>query len=81
MPQKDISTNYALATDKTHTMQEFILKVLAYVRTIIEWQGPTGTIDEVSVDKNNTSDILMRIDPLFHSTKVELVLRKSVEAR
>ena len=82
MLQKDISADYVLATGETHTVREFVEKAFACVGTTIQWQGPKGTIDEVGVDKNDASNILVRIDPLFfRPTEVELVLGDPTKAR
>ena len=82
MMQKDTSDDYVLATGETHTVREFVEKAFAYVGTTIEWKGARGTIDEIGVDKNDPSRVLVRIDPrYFRPTEVELLLGDPAKAR
>ena len=82
MLQKDTSDDYVLATGETHTVREFVEKAFACVGTTIEWKGAKGTIDEVGVDKNDPSRVLVRIDPrYFRPTEVELLLGDPAKAK
>jgi len=82
MMQKDTSDDYVLATGETHTVREFVEKAFAYVGTTIEWKGARGTIDEIGVDKNDPSRVLVRIDPrYFRPTEVELLLGDPAKAK
>merc|ERR1711862_371640 len=74
--------DYVLATGETHTVREFVEKAFAYVGTTIEWKGARGTIDEIGVDKNDPSRVLVRIDPrYFCPTEVELLLGDPAKAK
>jgi GDPmannose 4,6-dehydratase len=82
MMQKDSSDDYVLATGETHTVREFVEKAFAYVGTTIEWKGAKGTVDEIGVDKNDPSRILIKIDPrYFRPTEVELLLGDPTKAK
>ena len=82
MMQKDTSDDYVLATGETHTVREFVEKAFAYVGMTIEWKGARGTIDEIGVDKNDPSRVLVRIDPrYFRPTEVELLLGDPAKAK
>merc|ERR1711982_227045 len=79
---KDSSDDYVLATGETHTVREFVEKAFAYVGTTIEWKGAKGTVDEIGVDKNDPSRILIKIDPrYFPPTEVELLLGDPTKAK
>jgi len=82
MMQQDTADDYVLATGETHTVREFVENAFAVVGTTIEWQGPTGTVDEIGVDKNDPSNVLVRIDPrYFRPTEVELLLGDPTKAK
>jgi len=82
MMQQDKADDYVLATGETHTVREFVEKSFAVVGTTIEWQGPTGTVEEIGVDKNDPSNVLVRIDPrYFRPTEVELLLGDPTKAK
>ena len=82
MLQKDTAEDYVLATGETHTVREFVEKAFACVDTTIEWKGAKGTIDEIGVDKNDPSRVLVRIDPrYFRPTEVELLLGDPSKAK
>ena len=82
MMQKDTSDDYVLATGETHTVREFVEKVFACVGTTIEWKGNKGTVDEIGVDKNDPSRVLVKIDPrYFRPTEVELLLGDPAKAK
>jgi len=47
----------------------------AHVGVTIAWQGETGSVDEVGVDKADPSNVLVRIDPkYFRPTEVDLLV-------
>ena len=82
MMQQNTSDDYVLATGKTHTVREFVEKAFACVGTTIEWKGAKGTVDEIGVDKNDPSRVLVKIDPrYFHPTEVELLLGDPSKAK
>jgi len=82
MMQKDTSDDYVLATGETHTVREFVEKAFACVGTTIEWRGDKGTVDEIGVDKNDPSRVLVKIDPrYFRPTEVELLLGDPAKAK
>jgi len=82
MMQKDTSDDYVLATGETHTVREFVEKAFACVGTTIEWQGAKGTVDEVGIDKNDPSRVLVKIDPrYFRPTEVDLLLGDPTKAK
>ena len=82
MLQKDTAEDYVLATGETHTVREFVEKAFACVDTTIEWKGAKGTIEEIGVDKNDPSRVLVRIDPrYFRPTEVELLLGDPSKAK
>lgn len=82
MMQQDTADDYVLATGETHTVREFVEKAFAVIGTTIEWQGPTGTVEEIGVDKNDPSRILVKIDPrYFRPTEVELLLGDATKAK
>merc|ERR1711902_82307 len=75
MLQLDKADDYVLATGETHTVREFVEKSFA-------WKGPTGTVDEIGVDKNDESRVLVKIDPrYFRPTEVELLLGDPTKAK
>jgi len=82
MMQQDTSDDYVLATGETHTVREFVEKAFAHVGTTIEWQGAKGTVDEIGVDKEDSSRVLVKIDPrYFRPTEVELLLGDPTKAK
>jgi len=82
MMQQDTADDYVLATGETHTVREFVEKAFAVIGTTIEWRGPTGTVEEIGVDKNDPSRVLVKIDPrYFRPTEVELLLGDPTKAK
>ena len=65
MLQTEEADDYVLATNETHSVREFIERAFAVVGIIIQWSGPTGTVDEVGVDSADPTRILVRIDPRY----------------
>mmetsp|Transcript_6836 Transcript_6836/g.9791 ORF Transcript_6836/g.9791 Transcript_6836/m.9791 type:complete len:361 (+) Transcript_6836:57-1139(+) len=75
MLQKDEPDDYVLATGETHTVREFVEKAFEVIGTTIKWIGESGTVDEMGVDVNDESNVLVKIDPrYFRPTEVDLLL-------
>jgi len=82
MLQQEEPDDYVLATGETHTVREFVEKAFATVGTTIVWKGATGTVDEYGVDKEDESNVLVKIDPqYFRPTEVELLLGDPTKAK
>merc|ERR550539_1960149 len=82
MLQVDHSDDYVLATGETHTVREFFERAFAVVGTTIKWVGETGTVDEMGVDADDESRVLVKIDPrYFRPTEVELLLGDPTKAK
>ena len=82
MLQHDTPDDYVLATGETHTVREFVEKAFAKVGITIVWKGERGTVDEVGVDANDESRVLVRIDPrYFRPTEVDLLLGDPSKAK
>lgn len=82
MLQQDEPDDYVLATGETHTVREFIEKSFGALGTTIKWVGPTGTVDEIGVDAQDESRVLVRIDPrYFRPTEVDLLLGDPTKAK
>ncbi|KAI2502670.1 GDP-mannose 4-6 dehydratase [Fragilaria crotonensis] len=82
MLQMDEPDDYVLATGETHTVREFVEKAFAVVGTTVKWVGPTGTVDEIGVDAEDESRVLIKIDPrYFRPTEVELLLGDPTKAK
>ena len=81
MMQQDDADDFVLATGETHTVREFVEKAFQHVGTTIKWKGPAGTVDEIGVDANDESNVLVKIDPrYFRPTEVELLLGDPTKA-
>ena len=81
MLQQEEPDDYVLATGETHTVREFVEKAFAVVGTTVKWVGPTGTVDEMAVDANDDSRVLVKIDPrYFRPTEVDLLLGNPAKA-
>jgi GDPmannose 4,6-dehydratase len=82
MLQHDTPDDYVLATGETHTVREFVEKAFAHAGTTIKWMGETGTVNEIGVDANDESRVLVRIDPrYFRPTEVDLLLGDPSKAK
>jgi len=82
MLQADEPDDYVLATGETHTVREFVEKSFSHVGTTIVWKGETGTVDEIGVDADDESRVLVKIDPAyFRPTEVELLLGDPTKAK
>jgi len=82
MLQLEKPDDFVLATGETHTVREFVEKSFAIVGTTIVWKGETGTVDEIGVDADDESRVLIKIDPrYFRPTEVELLLGDPTKAK
>lgn len=82
MLQVDTPEDFVLATNETHSVREFIEKAFAHVGTTVKWLGEKGTIEEIAVDDNDHSKVLVRIDPkYFRPTEVDLLLGDATKAK
>lgn len=81
MLQHDTPDDYVLATGETHTVREFVEKAFAVVGITVRWMGKGGTVEEIGVDADDESRVLVRIDPrYFRPTEVELLLGDPTKA-
>jgi GDPmannose 4,6-dehydratase len=81
MVQRDEPDDYVLATNETHAVREFVEKAFACVGTTVEWQGETGTVNEIGVDAKDASRVLVKIDPqYFRPTEVEILIGDPAKA-
>jgi GDPmannose 4,6-dehydratase len=82
MLQADEADDFVLATGETHTVREFVEKSFSHVGTTIVWKGEKGTVDEIGVDADDESRVLVKIDPrYFRPTEVELLLGDPTKAK
>lgn len=82
MLQQDEPDDYVLATGETHSVREFVEMAFARAGITIEWKGPTGTTDEIGVEKGNDERVLVKIDPrYFRPTEVDLLLGDATKAK
>ena len=78
MLQQEKSDNYVLASNKTHSIREFIEKAFKYINLDIYWNG--ADIDEIGIDQNN--NIRVRIDSkYFRPCEVDYLLGNPTKAR
>lgn len=82
MLQTEEADDYVLATGETHTVREFVEKSFKCVGTTVVWKGETGTVDEIGVDADDESRVLVKIDPrYFRPTEVDLLLGDPTKAK
>ena len=63
-------------------VREFVERAFACVGTTVKWTGPPGTVDEIGVDADDESRILVKIDPrYFRPTEVDLLLGDPTKAK
>ena len=75
MLQQDEPDDYVLATGETTTVRDFVEMSFSVVGTAIKWKGEKGTVNEIGVDANDESRVLVRIDPrYFRPTEVDLLI-------
>eukprot|EP00619_Florenciella_sp_RCC1007_P012212 CAMPEP_0205910206 /NCGR_PEP_ID=MMETSP1325-20131115/4304_1 /ASSEMBLY_ACC=CAM_ASM_000708 /TAXON_ID=236786 /ORGANISM="Florenciella sp., Strain RCC1007" /LENGTH=459 /DNA_ID=CAMNT_0053276543 /DNA_START=48 /DNA_END=1427 /DNA_ORIENTATION=+ len=63
MVQRDEPDDFVLATNECHSVREFVEKSFEAVNMKIKWTGEKGSVDEVGVDANDESRVLVKIDP------------------
>jgi len=79
--QADKPEDFVIATGETHSVREFVEDAFSHVDIEIEWQGETGSVNEIGIDKK-TKKTLVKIDPRFYRpTEVELLIGNSAKAR
>ena len=82
MMQQDKADDYVLATGETHTVREFVERAFDAVDIKVKWTGAAGTVDEVGVDANDESRVLVKVDPrYFRPTEVDLLLGDPTKAK
>jgi len=81
MLQQEKSDDYVLATGETTTVRDFVEMAFDVVGTQIKWKGERGSVDEIGVDANDESRVLVKIDPrYFRPTEVDLLLGDPTKA-
>jgi len=81
MLQQDEPDDYVLATGETTTVRDFVEMSFDVIGVTIRWKGEKGSIDEIGVDANDESRILVKIDArYFRPTEVELLLGDPTKA-
>jgi GDPmannose 4,6-dehydratase len=82
MLQVDTPEDFVLATNETHTVREFVEKAFAHIGITIKWLGEPGTLEEIAVDDNDHSRVLVRVDPkYFRPTEVDLLIGDATKAK
>ena len=81
MLQQEEPDDYVLATGETTTVRDFVEMSFAVVGVTIKWKGESGSVNEVGVDANDESRVLVKIDPrYFRPTEVDLLLGDPTKA-
>ena len=81
MVQQDKPDDFVLATNETHAVREFVEKAFACVGTTIAWQGDSGTVNEIGVNAEDPSRVLVKVDPqYFRPTEVEILIGDPAKA-
>lgn len=81
MLQTEKSDDYVLATNETHAVREFVEKAFACINITIKWVGPSGTVEEIGVDANDESRVLVKVDPrYFRPTEVDILIGNPAKA-
>jgi GDPmannose 4,6-dehydratase len=82
MLQVETPEDFVLATNETHTVREFVEKAFAHIGITIKWLGEPGTLEEIAVDDNDHSRVLVRVDPkYFRPTEVDLLIGDATKAK
>jgi GDPmannose 4,6-dehydratase len=82
MLQQDKPDDYVLATGETHSVREFIERAFQSICITVKWKGPKGMVDEIGVDAEDESKVLVRIDPrYFRPTEVDILLGDATKAK
>ncbi|KKR21161.1 MAG: GDP-mannose 4,6-dehydratase [Parcubacteria group bacterium GW2011_GWE2_39_37] len=72
MMQQEISDDYILATNETHTVREFVEKTAKHLDFDLVWQGEG--VDEKGIDRQ-TGKTIIEIDPkYFRPAEVDILL-------
>ena len=82
MLQAEQADDFVLATNETHPVREFVEKAFGALNIPIKWVGEPGTVDEIGVDANDESRVLVRVDPkYFRPTEVDLLIGDAAKAK
>eukprot|EP00349_Pseudokeronopsis_sp_Brazil_P007544 CAMPEP_0202966224 /NCGR_PEP_ID=MMETSP1396-20130829/10554_1 /ASSEMBLY_ACC=CAM_ASM_000872 /TAXON_ID= /ORGANISM="Pseudokeronopsis sp., Strain Brazil" /LENGTH=360 /DNA_ID=CAMNT_0049689843 /DNA_START=75 /DNA_END=1157 /DNA_ORIENTATION=- len=80
MLQQDTADDYVLATNETHSVREFTERAFARVGITVKWVGEG--VEEIGVDVNDESRVLVRIDPkYFRPTEVDILIGNPAKAK
>jgi GDPmannose 4,6-dehydratase len=81
MVQRDEPDDFVLATGEMHSVREFVEKAFEYVNIKIVWKGERDSVDEIGVDANDESRVLVKVDPqYFRPTEVDLLIGTPAKA-
>ncbi len=82
MLQQEKPDDYVLATNETHSVREFVEKAFRCIDIEIEWIGENGTVDEIGVDSNDKSRVLVKVDSrYFRPTEVDILIGNPAKAK
>ena len=82
MLQQDQPDDYVLATNETHPVREFVEKAFAVVDIRVKWIGEKGSVDEIGVNADDESSVLVRVDPrYFRPTEVDILIGDPAKAK
>jgi GDPmannose 4,6-dehydratase len=77
--QQPAPDDFVLATGETHTVREFVEETATHLGYDIEWQGEGA--DEIGVDRNTGTTIVVINPRFFRPTEVDLLLGDATKAR
>lgn len=81
MLQVPTADDYVLATNETHPVREFVEKSFKTVGIDVKWKGQPGSVDEIGVDANDESRVLVKVDPkYFRPTEVDILIGNPAKA-
>ena len=82
MLQQDQPDDYVLATNETHPVREFVEKAFAVVDIRVKWIGEAGSVNEIGVNADDESSVLVRVDPrYFRPTEVDILIGDPAKAK
>eukprot|EP01006_Ploeotia_vitrea_P065571 TRINITY_DN93459_c0_g1_i1.p1 TRINITY_DN93459_c0_g1~~TRINITY_DN93459_c0_g1_i1.p1 ORF type:complete len:361 (+),score=-6.01 TRINITY_DN93459_c0_g1_i1:46-1128(+) len=82
MLQHDKGDDFVLATGETHSVREFIEKAFACVGITIAWKGTRGSVDEIGVNADDESKVLVKVDTKYYRpTEVDLLIGNATKAK
>jgi GDPmannose 4,6-dehydratase len=82
MLQSDQADDFVLATNETRSVREFVENAFAFVNITISWVGERGTVEEVGVNAEDPSRVLVKIDPkYFRPTEVDILIGNAAKAK